>query len=84
MANNIPLVEADPAMMKLQFINPPKKAASPVNAPSSSAMAIANSPKMMIFENQVCYSEFTRNSMNDRYQSYEITGLGATLRPLCQ
>ena len=53
MANSKPFVEADPAMMKLQFISPPKKAAKPTNAPRINPNATASSPKIMIFENHV-------------------------------
>src|SRR5262245_13421892 len=68
-ANSIPLVDADPAMMKLQFIMPPKKAPIPTNAPRINAVATASSPKMISLENQVWASTFTRYSMKLRYQS---------------
>jgi hypothetical protein len=32
-ANSLPLVDANPAIMKLKFISPPKNAANPVKAP---------------------------------------------------
>ena len=83
-ANSIPLVDADPAIMKLQFIIPPKNAANPVKAPKIRPKATASSPKIITLESQVCASELTRNSMNDRYQSKAITGFGVILRPLCQ
>ena len=79
-ANSNPFVEADPAMMKLQFISPPLKAAIPVNAPRIRPRATASSPKMMTFENHVWASELTKNSMKERYQSIAITGLGVILR----
>src|SRR5262245_54253271 len=53
MAKSMPLVEAEPAMMKLQFITPPKNAATPTNAPRINPAATNNSPKIIIFENQV-------------------------------
>src|SRR5215813_7301559 len=84
MANNRPLVEADPAMMKLQFIRPPKKAASPVNAPRINPRATASSPKTINLANQGCVPEFARNSIKDRYQSTAMTGLGVILRPRFQ
>ena len=83
-ANSIPLVDADPAIMKLLFISPPKNAAYPVKAPKIRPKAMASSPKIIILESQKCASELTRNSMNDRYQSKAITGFGVILRRLCQ
>lgn len=58
-ANSIPLVDAEPAMMKLQFIMPPKNAAIPTKAPRIRPAAIASSPKIIILANQVWASAFT-------------------------
>src|SRR4029077_15653601 len=77
-ANSIPLVDADPAIMKLQFIIPPKNTANPVKAPTLRPKALASSPKKITLESQVCAPELTRNSMNDRYQSKAITGFGVS------
>src|SRR4029453_16984209 len=84
MANSRPFVEADPAMMKLQFISPPKKPAPPTNAPRMSPSATASSPKIMIFENHVWASALTKNSIKERYQSKAIAGFGVIFRPLFQ
>jgi hypothetical protein len=39
MAKSNPFVEADPAMIKLQFIRPPKNAARPVKGPPPKLVA---------------------------------------------
>src|SRR5580765_8063044 len=83
-ANSKPLVDADPAIIKFQFIIPPKNAATPVKAPKIRPKAMASSPKIITLASQVCVPELTRNSINDRYQSKAITGFGVILRPLCQ
>ena len=56
-ANSIPLVDADPAIIKFQFIIPPKNAANPVKAPKIRPKAMASSPKIITLESQVCASE---------------------------
>src|SRR4029077_19262530 len=83
-ANSIPLVDADPAIIKFQFIIPPKNAANPVQAPKIRPKAMATSPKIITLESQVGPSELTKNSINHLYQSKAITGFGVILRPLCQ
>ena len=52
MVNKTGLTLADPASMKFQFIKPPKKAATPTNAPRIRAIPINISPAMINFANQ--------------------------------
>jgi len=47
------LVLADPAIMKFQFMKPPKKAAKPVSKPKINAIPTKNSPMEINFANQV-------------------------------
>src|SRR5258706_148621 len=84
MEKDLLLVSEKPAMMKPQFIKPPKNAATPTNAPRIRPAAMANSPKIITLENQVWACAVTKNSMKLRYQSKVITGLGVILRPRCQ
>ena len=49
----MPLVLAEPAMMKFQFMKPPTNAAIPVSAPRMSRMPTVTSPTMTSLANQV-------------------------------
>src|ERR1041384_4786509 len=52
-AKSRPLVDAEPAMMKFQFMKPPKNAAAAVKAPKTSATPIKSSLNSTTFENHV-------------------------------
>src|SRR4051794_22112478 len=72
--NSRPLVLADPAMMKFQFMNAPKKAAMPVRAPRMSAMPMRTSPQAISGANQVYQPLSSMYWMKLRYQSKTMGG----------
>src|SRR4051812_10067625 len=74
-ANSRPLLLADPAMMKFQFMVAPTKAATPTNAPTIKQIPTVNSPMATTFANQVYAPESSMNWMKLRYQSKVMAGL---------
>src|SRR5947208_648083 len=74
-ANSRPLLLADPAMMKFQFMVAPTKAATPTNAPIIRHTPTVNSPIATTLANQVYAPESSMNWMKLRYQSKVMAGL---------
>src|SRR3972149_11884905 len=74
-AVNMPgLLDAEPASRKDMFMNAPKKAAMPVNAPNRSPRPTAISPKTMTYPNQLWASLAIRTLRNSRYHSNVMAG----------
>lgn len=68
------LVLAVPAIIKFQFIKPPKKAAIAVKRPRMSAIPIRISPATTSLANQTWELLSSKACRNERYQSKAMAG----------